>query len=947
MPSIASSAEATPTEHHPPPSITDRLMRYLPVLVFFLYALTVPGLLRGEQSGVYATAAALAEHGTFAIDNAVAALAPTPLFADDPPGAYPHVAYFAGHHYFAMPPGLAILATPFYLLGLLAAPLLGPQAPIVAFLLAGPLLGASVSRRFIHLTAHYGILGLFLPITAAIYGLPLNHAQPVVLAIFMLIALLASWVVPLGVKILGGAGRPADAVSFGLLIASPLLLDYGIGLMGGVLLTLYLGTYLWQRRDVRGLLLILAGAAVPLLLLLLWQTILFGAPWHAAFRLAVDPLERQLWSLFREELHLTIAFPVLIIGAVAAQRGEPIRWRRDPGVYETFGLGIAITALALILFVVISLRLTQFTLLVPSDWFAGPRLALLAVLGALIALCCNLNRLPDLRRGRRTVAPVALLLALLLSPFCGRGAAAATASDFAPTFATAAGHAVWKTERGTAAADTLSLEPGGNAISPWIEARPGLRYTFAAGGTGPLRLTFLWHDDTRANLASQVATFQAGEARLASFAAPVRAAGLRLLLDAPGGAATIAQLRLDLASGVRVEPFPDGNRAALAFSFDWESAMGGLIHSRSAGGEGEGAAVGLRADGGPSVAEAEAKGLRMREGARYLADLFATYGIRATFYSTGYNLLDGNPTCEKFLNDPLYRNANQANGWGSDWWRTHPWYGDDPCTTEAEAPAWYFASETLALAAAGHEIASHTFGHLYVRGVSPAQLRADLELWNEVARALGLPPARTFAFPWTSSNSLTPDFWAVFKQLGMTILTRLYQTPEQPLPHPYELDRIAGQPELIIFPDFYLASNAAALDEALARIDVTLASRGYHSLWNHPNEALEQGGQIVWQRAVDYAAARREQGLWIAPVTEIAEYSRTARQVSVTAIPIAGGDYLVVENRSGQRLAGVTLGLATAGMAAIDGRDVTPAETNTIVLPTLEPGAQVVVLVRR
>ena len=64
-------------------------------------------------------------------------------------------------------------------------------------------------------------------------------------------------------------------------------------------------------------------------------------------------------------------------------------------------------------------------------------------------------------------------------------------------------------------------------------------------------------------------------------------------------------------------------------------------------------------------------------------------------------------------------------------------------------------------------------------------------------------------------------------------------------------------------------------------------------------------------------------------------------------IPIAGGDYLVVENRSGQRLTGVTLGLATAGMAAIDGRDVTPEPTTTIVLPPLEPGAQLVVLVRR
>ena len=149
-------------------------------------------------------------------------------------------------------------------------------------------------------------------------------------------------------------------------------------------------------------------------------------------------------------------------------------------------------------------------------------------------------------------------------------------------------------------------------------------------------------------------------------------------------------------------------------------------------------------------------------------------------------------------------------------------------------------SETRTLAAAGHEIATHTFGHLYVRGVSPAQLQADLELWNSVAQALGLPPRARFAFPWTSSNSLDESFWTVFEQLGMTVLTRLYETD---VLHKYELARVKDFPALIIFPDFYLASNSAALDEALLRIDTTIASRGYHSLWNHPNEALEQDGQ--------------------------------------------------------------------------------------------------------
>ena len=926
--------------------LRDRVAQFLPAIVFLVYALTVPGLLRGESAGVYVTSAALVEHGTFAIDGYIDALAPAATNADAPHSAYPRVAYFAGRYSFAYPPGLALLATPLYFLGRLATALLGVESTVIAVALFGPLLAACVSRRFVDLTEHYGSLGLVLPIAAAIFGIPQNRAQPLVLNIFMLVALIASWAAPLAAQLLRGQRRDVTALAFGLLVGCPVLLDYGVGLLSALLLAIFLVGLLWQRRDLRSAGFILLGAALPFLGLLAWQMALFGAPWHPAFRDALDPAERLVWGLFREELHLTIVFPVLIVGTLAAQRGETFQWRRDPGERETFAFGIAIVFLSLGLFVAISLRLSSYTVLLPIDWLAVPEVTLLLLIAVLIALACRPAGPWQGLRWRQGALPAALVLALLLPPQFSRAATAtaAPATNYAPPFVTVSNQPVWTLDRGEARDGLVRLAAGGSAISPWIEARPGLAYEFRAGGDGPLRVTFFWEDITRTSVGSQSVALPATATRVARFAAPAGATGLRLRLDTSASAATISGPQLALAAGVRVEPFPDGKRAALAFSFDWESAMGGLIHSRSAGGEGEGTTVGLRSDGGPSVADAEAKGLRMREGAQYLTALFARYGIHATFYATGYDLLDGNPTCQKFLDDPVYRNANQANGWGSDWWRTHPWYGDDPCKTEATAPAWYFASETRTLAAAGHEIASHTFGHLYVRGVSPAQLQADLELWNRSAEALGLPPARTFAFPWTSSNSLDAPFWAVFAQEGMTTLTRLYP-PD--LRHPYELDRIKANPNLVVFPDFYLASNATALDEALARIDITVASRGYHSLWDHPNEVLEQNGQVIWQRVVDYAVAQREQGLWIAPVGTIADYGVASRQVAVTAIPVAGGMQLIVENRSGQRLTGVTLGLPVAGTVEIDGRHAGDSPVDTTILPTLEPGAQVVVLVRR
>jgi hypothetical protein len=114
--------------------------------------------------------------------------------------------------------------------------------------------------------------------------------------------------------------------------------------------------------------------------------------------------------------------------------------------------------------------------------------------------------------------------------------------------------------------------------------------------------------------------------------------------------------------GVRVQPWPAGKRAALAFSFDYETAMGGLIHSKSA----------------DAALTAEARGLAMREGASTLLELFAPGHIRATFYTNGYNFLIGNSERKEFMGNPLYDkwakfDAKKGFDWETDRWQTMRW----------------------------------------------------------------------------------------------------------------------------------------------------------------------------------------------------------------------------------------------------------------------------------
>lgn len=515
-------------------------------------------------------------------------------------------------------------------------------------------------------------------------------------------------------------------------------------------------------------------------------------------------------------------------------------------------------------------------------------------------------------------------------------------TDFAAPFAIAAGtglRPLWLPERGgeIVSPSLLHLPRGANALGPWITSTAAARFQVRTGSTGPMRVTAEWGDPAHQPL-SPMDTWTAQGDTVHEITTPTNAGGFRLRVAAESGDTTVTALSLILTDGIRVEPFPDYAIAGFAFSYDWESAMGGLIHTRSlASSEGAGTQISLLADGGPDVAEAEAKGMRMRDGARFLAAQFAQYGIHATFYTTGYNLLTGNPSRELFLGNPLYPDADLAHGWGSDWWRTHPWYGNDPYGTEAANPAWYFASLTRELAGAGHEIASHTFGHLYVRGVTPEQLDADLQQWQQSADALGITTAPSFAFPWTSSNSLDERFWAVFARRGWTTLTRLYP---RDLRHPYELDGIAGDPRLTIFPDFYLPSKSGMADEALARVEETLARRGYHSVWTHPNEAVEQAGQTMWTAVIAGVTAARNRGLWVAPVTAIAAYAHATRQLVVQATD--GGRRIAIENGGEHPLNGVTLTLPQrVGEVMVDGHPSRDVRGDQVRLPVLAPGARV------
>jgi len=442
-------------------------------------------------------------------------------------------------------------------------------------------------------------------------------------------------------------------------------------------------------------------------------------------------------------------------------------------------------------------------------------------------------------------------------------------------------------------------------------------------------------------------------------AAPPGASYLQLTFQ-NGPVATIVQQITLLDDSPRLEPMKNYATAALSFSFDWESAMGGLIHSKGGASfsqsEGEGETGGFalsenKAEREKAVANAEERGLAMRAGADNLLTFFQQFDIRGTFYATGYNLLDGNPERLAFAGNPIYKWGNPKYGWANEYWAAHPWYGDDPYGTYKTNPAWYFGDQTEVLRKAGQDIQSHTFGHLYVRGTTPAEFGLDLEAWVRFARAKEVT-GRSFAFPWKSSNSVKGEHYKLLADNGFLSVTRLYDgdqgirldgeglvgfdnnkrdpngqriyEPEAgPANFYYYLSRVKYEPRLLILNDYQLVPGDKSEAQARGLIDQLLQRRGYGSIWTHPEAVIDPRDKGQWQRVISYAASKRETGLWVDSVTNLVQHRLDIQQIGIET-----------SYSDDNRRLRLSLTLTNRNQHAVDGLTLTlPGKINQLLLP--------------
>jgi len=377
--------------------------------------------------------------------------------------------------------------------------------------------------------------------------------------------------------------------------------------------------------------------------------------------------------------------------------------------------------------------------------------------------------------------------------------------------------------------------------------------------------------------------------------------------------------------GVRIRPWPAGYAAAVSFSFDWETAMGGLVHSRSV-------------DDPNAELDPLLRGMRMREGITTTLAVFAPYNYAATYYVNGYNFLDGNREQRRFMGDPVFAWATPANGWQTAAWQTQPWFVRDPYTDATHDPAWYFGDLIPLVRGAGHDIQSHTFSHFYGGYATIPEWQVDLQTWNDVAAEKHVPAARSLAFPWSSSAGMSYAAWQTLADAGITSVTRTSWNPKLPQYHIVNAAEarcrpLPGHESIMVCPDYYLTVERAA--GALAVLADIRTKDGMIDFWAHTEEVISPEQIAAWQSVVDAVATSND--VWVAPLRTIARRQQLIDQL-VVRVDVPSGQVVVV-NPSRFHVPDVVVELPDSLVVAANG-----AQT---VVVTLAPESDVKIDVQR
>jgi peptidoglycan/xylan/chitin deacetylase (PgdA/CDA1 family) len=267
-----------------------------------------------------------------------------------------------------------------------------------------------------------------------------------------------------------------------------------------------------------------------------------------------------------------------------------------------------------------------------------------------------------------------------------------------------------------------------------------------------------------------------------------------------------------------------------------------------------------------------------------LLTLLDRYEIPATWAMVGHLMLE---RCARDANGHAHPEAQPRPAF---LWLPYDWYHFDPCTSAEKAPGWYAPDILRSVKAARtrHEIASHSFAHIYYGdpACSPEVAEADLRTAIKAAARKGIA-LKSFVFPRNQVGHLE-----ILRKAGilafrgmhpfedhkhgpfMTLLLKPFSALGQLLGHPpTPVQAQEALPGLWDLPgNHYFRARRGCRRILPPGTEARIGKRGidqavrsgelYHA-WFHPYN-LQQNPQEMFanlETLFAYAAHMREQGL--------------------------------------------------------------------------------------
>jgi peptidoglycan/xylan/chitin deacetylase (PgdA/CDA1 family) len=259
-----------------------------------------------------------------------------------------------------------------------------------------------------------------------------------------------------------------------------------------------------------------------------------------------------------------------------------------------------------------------------------------------------------------------------------------------------------------------------------------------------------------------------------------------------------------------------------------------------------------------SATEFEDRHGTLRETVRDLLDVLDETDIAATWAVVGHLLLE---RCERGEDGRAHGDLRRPN-YG---WHAGDWYDADPCTDVERDPLWYAPDIVTAIRHrdAGHELASHSFGHVVYGdpGCPPEAAADDLRAWNAAAAEIGIT-GTSFVFPRNRIGHLDLLAEAGFRSFrGHRALTsraaRVAEAAAAIAGRPVKV----GHPKLtasglveipgsmpLLPPKGRLSSRIsmrARVKTAVTSIDHAVRARALFHLWLHPMDLAQESPERI------------------------------------------------------------------------------------------------------